>query len=55
MPYPCICVEEVDPLLGDVTDKLVLTFVCGRYLLEIVSINSISGLCVKVAAISPAC
>ena len=29
MPYPCICVEEVVPLLGEMTDKLVLTFVCG--------------------------
>ena len=29
-PYPCIFVEEVVPLLGEVTDKLVLTFVCGR-------------------------
>ena len=30
MPYPCIFVEEVVPLLGEVTDKLVLTFVCGQ-------------------------
>ena len=30
MPYPCIFVEEVVPLLGEMTDKLVLTFVCGR-------------------------
>ena len=30
MPYPCIFVEEVVPLLGAMTDKLVLTFVCGR-------------------------
>ena len=30
MPYPCIFVEEVVPLLGELTDKLVLTFVCGR-------------------------
>ena len=29
-PYPCIFVEEVVPLLGEMTDKLVLTFVCGR-------------------------
>ena len=29
MPYPCIFVEEVVPLLGTMTDKLVLTFVCG--------------------------
>ena len=29
MPYPCIF-EEVVPLLGEVTVKLVLTFVCGR-------------------------
>ena len=30
MPYSCIFVEEVVPLLGAMTDKLVLTFVCGR-------------------------
>ena len=30
MPYPCFFVEEVVPLLGEMTDKLVLTFVCGR-------------------------
>ena len=30
MPYPCVFVEEVFPLLGATTDKLVLTFVCGR-------------------------
>ena len=30
MPYPCIFVEEVVPLYGEMTDKLVLTFVCGR-------------------------
>ena len=30
MPYPCIFVEEDVPLLGAMTDKLVLTFVCGR-------------------------
>ena len=29
-PYPCIFVEEVAPLLGEMTDKLVLTFVCCR-------------------------
>ena len=29
MPYLCIFVEEVVPLLGAMTDKLVLTFVCG--------------------------
>ena len=29
MPYPCIFVEEVVPLLVAMTDKLVLTFVCG--------------------------
>ena len=29
MPYSCIFVEVV-PLLGAMTDKLVLTFVCGR-------------------------
>ena len=30
MPYSCIFVEEVVPLLGTMTDKFVLTFVCGR-------------------------
>ena len=30
MPYPCIFVEELVPLLGEMHDKLVLTFVCGR-------------------------
>ena len=30
VPYPCIFVEEVVPLLGKMTDTLVLTFVCGR-------------------------
>ena len=30
MPYPCIFVEKVVPLLGEMTDKMVLTFVCGR-------------------------
>ena len=30
MPYPCIFVEQVVPLFGEMTDKLVLTFVCGR-------------------------
>ena len=30
MPYPCICVEEVVPLLEAITDTLVLTFVCGQ-------------------------
>ena len=30
MPYPCIYDEEVVPLFGEMTDKLVLTFVCGR-------------------------
>ena len=30
MPYPCIFVEEVVPLLGEMTDKLVLTVFCGR-------------------------
>ena len=29
-PYSCIFVEEVVPLLGKMTDRLVLTFVCGR-------------------------
>ena len=27
-PYPCIFGEKVVPLLGVMTDKLVLTFVC---------------------------
>ena len=30
IPCPCIFVEKVVPLLGEMTDKLVLTFVCGR-------------------------
>ena len=30
MPYSCIFVEEVVPLLGAMTDKFVLTFVYGR-------------------------
>ena len=30
MPYPCIFIEEVVPLLGEMTDKLVITFFCGR-------------------------
>ena len=30
MPYSCILVEEVVPLLGEMTDKLVFTFFCGR-------------------------
>ena len=30
MLYPCIFVEEVVPLLGTMTDKLVLTFFYGR-------------------------
>ena len=29
VPYPCIFVEEFVPLLRTMTDKLVLTFVCG--------------------------
>ena len=29
MPYPCICKEEVVPLLEEMTDNLVLAFVCG--------------------------
>ena len=29
-PYLCIFVEKVVPLLGEMTYKLVLTFVCGR-------------------------
>ena len=43
MPYLCIFVEEVVPLLGAMTDKLVLTFVCGRN-------QNISNDLVKVAA-----
>ena len=31
MPYPCIFVEKVFSLIGTMTDKLVLTFFCGRY------------------------
>ena len=30
MQYSCIFVEEVVPLLGAMTDKFVLTSVCGR-------------------------
>ena len=30
MTYPCIFVEELVPLLGVMTDKLVLTFIYGR-------------------------
>ena len=30
MPYPCTFVEEVVTLLVEMTDKLVLTFVCVR-------------------------
>ena len=43
MPYLCIFVEEVVPLLGTKTDKLVLTFVCGQN-------QNISNDLVKVAA-----
>ena len=43
MPYLCIFVEEAVPLLEAMTDKLVLTFVCGRNL-------NISNNLVKVAA-----
>ena len=43
MPYLCIFVEEVVPLLGPMTDKLVLTFVWGRN-------YNISNDLVKVAA-----
>ena len=43
MPYSCIFAEEVVPLLGAMTDKLVLTFVYGRHL-------NISNDLVKVAA-----
>ena len=30
MPYSCIFVQEVVPLFGAMTDKLVLTFIFGR-------------------------
>ena len=30
MPYPCTFVEEVVPLLEEVTDRMVFTFVLGR-------------------------
>ena len=30
MQYPCVFVEEVVPLLGEMTDKLVFTFICGQ-------------------------
>ena len=30
MPYLCTFVEEVVPLSGAITDKWVLTLVCGR-------------------------
>ena len=43
MPHPCIFVEEVVPLLGAMTDKLELIFVCGRN-------KNISNDLVKVAA-----
>ena len=43
MPYLCIFVEEIVPLLEAMTDKLVLTFVCGRN-------KNISNDLVKVAA-----
>ena len=43
MPYPCIFDEEVVPFLGEMTDKLVLTFVWGRNL-------NISNVLVKVLA-----
>ena len=43
MPYPCIFVEEVVPLLGEMTEKLVLTFVYGGNL-------NISNDLVKVSA-----
>ena len=32
MPYPCFFVKEVVPLLGEMTNKLVVTLVCGRNL-----------------------
>ena len=31
MPYSCIFGEEVVPLLPEMTDTLVLDFVCGRF------------------------
>ena len=43
MPYPCMFVEEVVLLLGAMTDRLVLIFVCGRN-------SNISNDLVKVAA-----
>ena len=43
MPYPCIFVKEVVPLLGAMTDKLVITFVYGQK-------YNISNDLVKVAA-----
>ena len=43
MPNPCIFIEEVVPLLGEMTDKLVLIFVCGRN-------KNISNYLVKVSA-----
>ena len=44
MPYPCIFVEEIVPLYGEMTEKLVLTFfVCGRN-------KNISNVLVKVSA-----
>ena len=30
MPYPCIFVKEVVPLLGEITNKMVFAFFCGR-------------------------
>ena len=43
MPYSCIFVQEVVPLFGAMTDKLVLTFIFGRN-------KDISNDLVKVAA-----
>ena len=43
MPYLCIFVEEIVPLSGAITDKWVLTLVCGRN-------KNISNDQVKVAA-----
>ena len=43
MPYSCFFVEEVVPLLEAMTDKFMLTFVCGQN-------SNISNELVKVAA-----
>ena len=43
MPYLCIFVEDVVTILGAITDKCVVTLVCGRF-------QNISNGQVKVAA-----